>query len=153
MTCTKCGRSVPPGEPWCDACRGPVEFSEKDVERMKVDVRSRILWADPVETIREEWLKKGAPAGLLASTLEAAVRERHRHFRVRGIQDVLIAVGAFVAAAFVIWVYLDGYRSGRLFVLMAGLPCVGLIFGMRGLHRLSSGGKDEKQASDLSEFD
>jgi hypothetical protein len=151
MTCSKCGRAVPPGEPWCEVCKGPAVFSDAEVERMRVDVRARILWADPVETIRDDWLKKGAPAGVVNSTLEAAIRERHRHFRVRGIQDVLMALGSFAVGAAAIYLFLDGYRGAALFIAMVGAPCVGLSLCFRGIGRIASGGKKENAASDLSE--
>jgi hypothetical protein len=129
---------------------------------MRVDVRARVLWADPVETIRADWLKKGAPAEEVRAALQEAVRERHRHFRMRGLQDVLIAVGCFGLTAGCIYIRhlvyeegmsIDGKAFGYIIIGMAVLPSVGLWFGLRGLRRLRSGGKGEKGASDVSEYD
>ncbi|MBI3855287.1 MAG: hypothetical protein HY293_06315 [Planctomycetes bacterium] len=161
MTCSKCGREVPAGQSWCEACRAPSEFSTRDQERMKVDVRARVLWADPVEEIRADWLKKGAPAEAVREALRDAVRERHRHFRVRGLQDVLSGLGCLVLGALAGWIF---YAAGHgqihfhsrvmelVFVAMAALPCVGLFLVSRGVRRIASGGAHEKGASDLSEL-
>src|SRR6266851_2732235 len=96
MTCTKCGKRVAPGSPACESCGAPVEFSAADHERMKVDINARVMWADPVEDIRTDWLAKGAPPEAVREELEAAYGERQRHFRKRGLQDLLMGVGALV---------------------------------------------------------
>src|SRR6185295_16574432 len=59
MTCTKCGQTVPDGKSWCDACHGPAQFSSRELGLMRVDIRARILWGDPIKEIREAWLAKG----------------------------------------------------------------------------------------------
>jgi hypothetical protein len=131
MTCSKCGRAVPPGEPWCEVCKGPAVFSGRRSRAHAVDVRARILWADPVETIRDDWLKKALLPDVVNSTLEAAIRERHRHFRVRGIQDVLMAIGSFAVERPPLPVPGRISRGGAV-IAMIGAPCVGLSLCFRG---------------------
>src|SRR5204863_7652018 len=135
----------------------PVEFTPKQRERMDVDVRARVLWGDPPDAIQEDWLKKGAPAAEVAGALKAAMSERVRHFRVRGVQDLALAIGAFLAAAGAAglywafrqgWIALYGRVIGYLVVSMAVFPCVGLVFGFRGFRRLTGGGEQTEAASD-----
>jgi len=162
MTCSKCGRAVAPGEPWCEVCRGPAEFSSRDRERMELDVRAHVLWGDPVEEIRVAWLKKGAPAEQVRKALEDSVRERHRHFRMRGFQDLLIAAGCFLGSGLAYWMQ-HAVQEGQIalprkltaYIMIASivLPLAGLWFGFRGVRRVMSGGAAEKAASDLSEFE
>ena len=129
---------------------------------MEVDVRARVLWADPVEEIRVAWLKKGAPAEEVRRALETAIRERHRHFRIRGIQDLLIAGGCFLGGGLAYWlqhalhegeIALPGRAAAYVMIASVVLPLIGLAVGFRGTRRVLSGGAAEKAASDLSEFE
>ncbi len=162
MTCSKCAREVPPGEPWCPDCKAPTEFSEREFKRMGVDVRARILWGDPVETIREDWLKKGAPPTLVDLALRQAIQERNRHFRIRGLQDIGMAVVCFVVGAGAYWLEQGAAHGevritgrGMALVMIASVvgPLAGLWLGFRGIRRIATGGASEKAASDLSEFE
>lgn len=157
MTCSKCGRDVPVGAAWC-GCGGPAEFSSRDRERMRLDVRARVLWADPVETIREEWLKKGAPGQEIRAAIDDSLRERRSHFRARGFRDLLTGVACFAggaAAAAVTRTTTSGDApvSAKGFALIlvatAALPAIGLWFTWRGVRRLATGGAEEKGASDV----
>lgn len=157
MTCSKCGRDVPVGESWC-ACGGPSEFSARDRERMRVDVRARVLWADSVEAIREEWLKKGATGEEVRVALHDAIQERHRHFRTRGLVDLLSGTGCiFGVAILYFFAHHHDPESGKLFmggrtlILAAALLAAGLWFAWRGVSRLATGGTREKGASDVED--
>ncbi len=162
MTCSKCAREVAPDEPWCPDCKAPTEFSERERKRMNVDVRARILWGDPTETIREDWRKKGATPTLIDIALREAVQERNRHFRIRGLQDLGMAVLCFLVGALAYWLQQGAVHGeiaiggkGTAYVMIASVvaPLAGLWLGFRGVRRLASGGAAEKAASDLSEFE
>ena len=129
---------------------------------MKVDVRARVLWADPIATIRDDWLKKGAPAEAVKAALQESVRERNRHFRIRGLQDLglgllafLLGLGAYflqrAAANAEISISAKGFAL--IMIASVGFPLVGLTLTWRGARRLATGGAEEKGASDLSEFE
>src|SRR6185295_19064468 len=156
--------TVPDGKSWCDACHGPAQFSSRELGLMRGDIRARILWGDPIKEIREAWLAKGAPGAALKSALEDALRERRRHFRMRGALDLLVALLCFVIGAASAWFQYAFFHGqiefavptkgmGILMVTSLALPMAGLHFSFRGVRRLTSGGSDEKSASDLSEFD
>jgi len=123
---------------------------------MKRDVRARVLWADPVETIREEWLKKGAPGEEIRTAIDDAFRERRRHFRTRGFLDLVSGIGSFLGAAILFYLFHrhdpetgKAFMGGRALVLAAVLLAVGLWFTWRGVGRLATGGSHEKEASDV----
>jgi hypothetical protein len=131
---------------------------------MRVDVRARVLWGDPIETIREAWLVKGAPSPLLNSALEDAVLEREKHFRKRGLQDLGIGVACFCLGALAalfhyalfhgqIETTVTSKEMALVWIAMVALPLAGLHFSFRGVRRLATGGSSEGAASDLSEFD
>jgi hypothetical protein len=154
MTCAKCGKRVAPGVSACESCGAPVEFSPADRERMKVDINARVMWADPVEDIRTDWLAKGAPPDAVRTKLEAAYGERQRHFRKRGLQDLIMGVGALVlGGGGAVWSYSALRGSIRLTVGMIFLLFTGVFLSIRGIHRLLTGGAAEKSASDLSGMD
>jgi hypothetical protein len=161
MTCTKCGKRVAPGVSACESCGAPVDFSAADRERMKVDINARVMWGDPVEDIRTDWLAKGAPPDAVRDELEAAYAARQLHFRKRGMQDLLMGVSALIlGGAGVSWSYF-GLRGSvrmtsgefKLSILMICLLFVGGFLLIRGIHRILTGGAAEKSASDLSEID
>ena len=129
---------------------------------MEVDVRARILWGDPVEEIRASWLKKEAPAEAVRRALETAIRERHRHFGIRGFQDLLIAAACFLGGGAACWlqhavhpgqIQWRGRATAYAMIASVVLPLIGLALGMRGVRRVLTGGTQEKAASDLSEFE
>ena len=116
---------------------------------MAVDIRARILWGDNLDDIRSDWQKKGASDVQITAALKAAEDERQRHFRSRGILDLALAAGAWIATALLWWLWFDGSRSGRLMVLMAVGPMVAFWFSSRGVVRLFRGGDAGETASDL----
>jgi hypothetical protein len=120
---------------------------------MKVDVRARVLWGDPIEAIRDSWLAKGAPSPLLNSALEDSTLERRWHFHKRGLQDIGVAILCFCLGAFAVWCHNAVVRGAAIWIAMIGLPLAGLHFAFRGVRRLTTGGSAEESASDLSEFD
>jgi len=126
-----------------------------------VDIRARVLWGDLIEEIRTDWLAKGAPSEAVLEALDASFKERQRHFRKRGFQDLILGLGALVGGGVGAgWgsAGLSGrvrMTSGefRLSVGMTLLLFLGLFLTIRGIHRLLTGGAAEKSASDLSELD
>lgn len=151
MTCTSCGREVSLGHSWCPSCRGPVEFGVRDRERLAVDVRARVLWGDPVEDIRGDWLKKGAPAPVVQEALRSAALERRRHYRALGFRDLGLAVVCFVLAAGAAWHFQTVTRKKvsvppkegvTILISMAALPAIGLALTLRGFGRVTHGGKE-----------
>lgn len=129
---------------------------------MKVDVRARILWADDVETVRGEWLSKGAPASAVRNAVDLAVAERRRHFRKRGAIDFLLGIGALSGAVLMAWWGYAGLHrqifmsKGEFEVVIVAVvlgPPAGFWLTFRGIHRLKYGGEGEQGASDLSESD
>ena len=120
-----------------------------DPAKMAVDIRARILWGDKLDAIRSDWQKKGASDVQITSALKAAEDERQQHFRSRGILDLTLAAGAWIATAFLWWLWLDGWRSGRLMVLMAVAPMVAFWFSSRGVVRVFRGGDADEAASDI----
>jgi len=161
MTCMKCGSRVFPGSSVCETCNAPVEFPAAEQDRMAVDIRARVLWGDQIEEIRADWLAKGAPPEAVRVALEASFEERQCHFRKRGLQDLLLGIGALaVGGAGAVWS--TAGLSGRVhmtrgeFRLSLGMTLLlflGLFLTIRGVHRLLTGGAAEKSASDLSELD
>src|SRR5438045_2432026 len=71
----------------------------------QVDIRARILWGEDREEIRDDWLRRGAPAADVDADLRVALQERQRHFRTRGRQDLLIALLLFALAAGAVGIY------------------------------------------------
>jgi hypothetical protein len=129
---------------------------------MKVDIRARVLWGDPLEEIRAEWLKKGAPAQDVGDEIRVAVQERLSHFRKKGSQDLLIGIACFLLAALSGWLHQAVYQGGihihhkamaLVLIALFVLPVSGLFFTIRGIRRIATGGSSEGAASDLSEFD
>ena len=162
VTCSKCAREVPPGQAWCEVCKAPTEFSVRERHQLNVDVRARVLWAEPIEVIRDDWLKKGAPAGNVEAAIEDALRARHRHFRFRGLVDLGLGILAFLLGGGACWIqYLihhgqlvvHGDTDAILLIAAVALPCAGLGLSFRGIRRLMTGGASEGAASDLSEFE
>jgi hypothetical protein len=162
VTCTTCAREIPDGEVWRLHCKTPAEFSAKEFERMKVDVRARVLWADPVESIREDWLKKGAPPTAVDIALRESIHERHRHFRLRGFQDLGMGILCLLlgGAAYLLQlasvhgeIRLGGRGTACMMIASVVAPLAGLLLTLRGIRRIATGGREEKQASDLSEFE
>jgi len=95
----KCGSRLFPGSSLCEFCNAPVEITAAQRERMAVDIRARDLWGDLIEEIRTDWLAKGAPPEAVREALEASFKERRRHFRKRGVQDLILGLGALVGGA------------------------------------------------------
>ena len=124
-----------------------------DPNRMKVDIRARMLWGDDLDSIRAEWQKKGASDVQITEALRAAEDECRGHFRRRGLQDILIGAAALSLAAWLAYALLHGARIGRLIVLVYVCPIVGLYFAIRGIRRVIRGGEDGEAASDLDEFE
>jgi len=134
------------------------EFSARDRERMRNDVRARVLWSDPPESIRQDWLKKGAPDEEIQAAIEESFRERRRHFRGRGLLDLGAGIGSFLGAAvlFLLFHHHDAesgklFMGGRMLVLTAALLALGLWRTWRGVERLATGGSQEKAASDVED--
>ncbi len=163
MICAGCRQAVPLGLRECPACRAPAEFSTQDRKRMDVEIRARVLWGDLPEEIREDWIRKGAPEPDIDEALRTAGLERRQHFRLRGMQDLGIALLLFLAAGAAAWTFhaeLHGIRflrRGRgmalVIVAMTLLPLAGLALAFRGLRRLTVGGDPAESASNLSEID
>jgi hypothetical protein len=141
-----------------------LEFSDREYQSMKVDIRARVLWGDSKETIQSAWLAKGAPGPQVNSALEDALDERLRHFRLRGAQDLLIGLGLIGIGAILAWFQYALYRgqiemavSAKMMALvwigMVGMPLAGLHFSLRGIRRMVGGGLNAEAASDMSEFD
>jgi hypothetical protein len=121
---------------------------------MRIDINARVMWGDPMEDIRTDWLAKGAPPDTVLGELEAAYGERQRHFRKRGLQDLLMGAGALaLGGTYLFWGYSGIRGSVRVSAVMVCLLCAGAFFSVRGIHRLLTGGAAEKSASDLSELD
>jgi hypothetical protein len=129
---------------------------------MAVDVRARILWGDPIESIREACLKKGASPALVDAALREGLRERNRHFRFRGLQDIGLSLLCFLVGAGAYWMKEGAAHSeipvtakGMALLMIASVvgPLAGLWLGFRGIRRIATGGASEKAASDLSEFE
>jgi hypothetical protein len=139
-----------------------VEFSADELKRMKVDVRARVLWAEEVEAIRADWIGKGAPAQPLREALDAAVLERNRHFRAKGIRDVIVAAVCFavgLVSAYE-WIAVISHqthvslrnKSAIMATTLIG-TIVGLILAARGVRRILRGGSEELGASNLDDSD
>jgi hypothetical protein len=129
---------------------------------MEVDVRARVLWGDDSEEICADWLKKGAPESDIRDVLAAALRERRHHFRVRGAQDLLMALGAFAVGALAASAYyaqmhaefrITNRGMAMLMVAMVVGPLAGIALTYRGIRRLTIGGETAEAASDLAEFE
>lgn len=128
-----------------------------DPEKMRHDIRARMLWGDKLDDIRADWTAKVAPDVELTKALKAAEEERRAHFRSRGMLDLLIGLTFMGLAGMDVWLYraiLNGeiaVRSrgaGAAFVGLVLLPCVALYFLMRGATRLARGGEEGEAASD-----
>jgi len=121
---------------------------------MAVDVRARILWGDPIESIREACLKKGASPALVDAALREGLRERNRHFRFRGLQDIGLSLLCFLVGAGAYWeIRISGRGPAVVLIASVAGPLAGLWLGIRGIRRIATGGASEKAASDLSEFE
>lgn len=131
---------------------------------MRIDVRARVLWGEPIERIREAWLAKGAPATLLNAALDHAGLERRIHFRKRGLEDIGIGIACLGVGGLAAWFHYALFHGqieirvtakmrSLIWAAMFGLPLIGLIFALRGVRRIISGGFDEEAASDLNEFE
>jgi hypothetical protein len=125
---------------------------------MRVDIRARVLWADSVDAIREEWLKKGASGEEIRAALEESFRERRRHFRTRGLIDLLSGIGSFLGVAVLVYLFHHHdpetgklFMGGRVLIAAAVLLAVGLWFSWRGVGRLATGGSHEKGATDVED--
>lgn len=150
MICSKCRAPLPAGTRECPSCRAPGEFSDADRGRMRTDIHARIMWGDSVEDIRTDWLAKGAPVEAVREELEGAFAERQRHFRSRGLRDLVLGVVGMLAG---VGYTLSGLPNRvRISVYMVVLACGGVVLTIRGVHRLMTGGAAEKSASDLEEF-
>lgn len=129
---------------------------------MGVDINARVTWGDPVDEIRDDWLKKGAPAEEVQKALDVAAHERRDHFRRRGRGDLLMALGLFAAGAFaygVVWTVDQGKMRvparGYAIALIAAIASLlaGLFLAGRGLRRLFVGGEADEAASDIDHSD
>ncbi len=139
-----------------------MEFSRTENDRMKVDVRARILWGEDVGDIRKDWTARGAPDAALRGALDAAGRERDAHFRGRGWRDLFASVLFLVAGGVAAHWYWDAIRnhirvdtkfmSGVLACAVLA-PGVGAILLTRGIRRIRTGGAHELGATDVGSSD
>jgi hypothetical protein len=154
MNCPKCAEPIPAGETACPPCQRA---------RMGVDINARVMWGDPLDEIRNDWLTKGVRAEAVEEALNAAIRERRAHFRQRGTWDVLSALGLFIVGGIGFWITRveasgEVFRlGGRLSVIVAmaafGAPLAGILLGIRGVRRLCVGGEADEAASDIDHSD
>ena len=154
MTCSACGREIPVGFARCGPCA--------DRDRQGVDIRARILWGEDPEEVRDDWIRKGAPRAEVHADLRAALQERRTHFRVRGVQDLLIALLLIALGAGALWIHwaerhhqilLRPKTSALVLCGMVALPTCGVLLAMRGIRRVLIGGELSEAASDLSELE
>jgi hypothetical protein len=162
-TCSGCGRAWTPSAVQCLYCgAAPGETTQRremDAERVRTEVRARVLWGDRPDEIRRDISRQGGNPAVVETAIREATAERHRHFRGQGLRDLLY--GGLCAAGFVLCLLLlamaDGVRRvnvkgvGMLFLvtILAGVSA--LFFSVRGVHRLLRGGADEGAATDIDE--
>ena len=162
MQCIACDEAIPRGLTACPACRTPVEFSTEDRRHMDVDIRARVLWGDDPEEIRRDWIRKGAPEVDIQNALDLSHRERRTHFKIRGLQDLGLALVLFLATAASVWTVQEhdhgvprfrGRTRNGAFVTGILCPVAGVVLTIRGIRRIRVGGESAEAASDVTGFD
>ena len=127
-----------------------------------MDITARVTWGDPIDEIRSEWLRKGAPAEGVEEALAEAMLERRRHFRQCGFRDLLIAVGLFIAGGIAFWITrqvdrgeirLEAKSRAIVTVAVFGAPTVGILLALRGVRRVFKGGESGEAATNLDYTD
>jgi hypothetical protein len=166
-TCGKCGSIVRLDHPACPACgevrsgtavraaatvsaAAPVAPRREDVE---TEVGARLMWGDPPEVIRADFVRKGVRPGEIDVIVRKAVEARKAAYRMAGIKDVLIGAGLLALGLFLLLFsgsFLRGETEERklpIWVLIVGItaPISGILMMVKGGRRIARPGVGERE--------
>ena len=134
----------------------PIDLT--DMHKFRVEVAARVMWGEERQAIRADLLKSGVPARVADLALTQAFKDREAHFRKAGARDIGTAIACCAGLVVVVLLFVlmrKGVRSihimGTLFLLMGALPIGAIFYFTRGSRRIATGGKDEREASDVDE--
>lgn len=116
--------------------------SPPDLPQLTQEARSRVLWGEPVEEIRAWLLSQGMPDKDVDEVMAAALRERAKEFRKRGMSEMLVAVPfCLLPAGIILGIYLSGWIAVKLFSVLGVVILYGIYRFLRGLFWVIGGSK------------